>query len=200
MKRLVLAPGELTETSAETISKVLDGDREAFRRLVETHEPAVFGLCRKLFRGDADQAEDLTQETFVRAYCCLHRLNDRERFGPWLYQIARSLFRDRCRRQNAERRALRVWAEDARRPRESSQDSVEADGLSPVLADLPEAERRILTLRYFDGLSYKELSERLKVSFSQVDHLIRKARSRLARRAQVSLERDSRAGDWSAGP
>ena len=199
MKRLVLAPGELTETSAETIAKVLDGDREAFRSLVATHEPAVFGLCRKLFRGDADQAEDLTQETFVRAYCCLHRLSDRERFGPWLYQIARSLFRDRCRRQNAERRALRVWAEDARRPRESSQDSVEADGLSPVLADLPQAERRILTLRYFDGLSYKELSERLKMSFSQVDHLIRKARSRLARRVQVSRERESRAGDWNVG-
>ena len=71
--------------------------------------------------------------------------------------------------------------------------------LSPVLADLPEAERRILTLRYFDGLSYKELSERLKMSFSQVDHLIRKARSLLARRAQVSLERESRAGDWNAG-
>ncbi len=137
----------------------------------------------------------MTQETFVRAYCCLHRLSDRERFGPWLYQIARSLFRDRCRRQDAERRALRVWAEAAQRSRESNQDSVEAVGLSPVLAGLPEAERRILTLRYFDGLSYKELSERLKLSFSQVDHLIRKARTRLARRAQVSLERESQVGD-----
>ena len=120
MKRLVFAPGELTETSAETIATVLGGDREAFRKLVATHEPAVFGLCRKLFRGDENQAEDLTQETFVRAYCCLHRLNDRERFGPWLYQIARSLFRDRCRRQDAERRALRVWAEAAQRSREPS--------------------------------------------------------------------------------
>jgi RNA polymerase sigma-70 factor (ECF subfamily) len=198
MKRLDIAPGELTESPAETIAKVLDGDREAFRKLVAVHEPAVFGLARKLLRGDEEQAEDLTQETFVRAYCCLHRLNDRERFGPWLYQIARSLFRDRCRRRDAERRALRAWAEDARRPRESREDSAEAGDLTPALTDLPEAERRILTLRYFDGLSYKELSERLKMSFSQVDHLIRKARSRLARRAQSSLERESRARDWSA--
>lgn len=199
MKRVVVATSQ-NETTAETVAKVLNGDRDAFRRLVVTHEPAVFGLCRKLYRGDDDQAEDLTQDTFVRAYCCLHRLNDPDRFGPWLYQIARSLFRDRCRRQDAERRALRAWAQEMEMPRsrESSRAGEAVDGVAPALADLPETERRILTLRYFDGLSYRELSERLKMSFSQVDHLIRKARSRLARRAHVSLEREARDRDWRA--
>lgn len=198
MKRLDDAEtGELTESPAEIITRVLNGDREAFRRLVVVYEPAVFGLCRKLFRGNEEQAEDLTQETFIRAYCCLHRLKDRERFGPWLYQIARSLFRDRCRRQEAERRALRGWAADALRLREFSRGSSETDGLTPMLAGLPDNERQVLTLRYFDGLSYKELSERMNMSFSQVDHLIRKARSRLARRARAKMPEERRGHDWN---
>ena len=154
------------------------------------YEPAVFGLCRRLVRGDDEEAEDLTQEAFIRAYCCLDRLKDRERFGPWLYQIARSLVRDRRRRRETEKRALRVWADELRRedaPRQTT--CYEKNSLTPMLDDLPETERRILTLRYFDGLTYNELSERMNLSFSQVDHLIRKARSRLARRARVTMQR-----------
>ena len=191
MKRLdVDLKDEVTARPAETIEKVLVGDREAFCSLVVTYQPTVFGLCRRLFRGDEDEAEDLTQEAFVRAYCCLHKLKDPERFAPWLYQIARSLFRDRRRRQEAEKRALRVWAEELGRPDAPRGVTHENPGLTPVLDELPETERRILTLRYFEGLTYKELSERMKLSFSQVDHMIRKARSRLARRARVSTQEE----------
>ena len=61
--------------------------------------------------------------------------------------------------------------------------------LAAALAELPAAEREVLHLRYFEGLSYDEIAERLTITFPRVDHLIRKARARLARRMEVRRQR-----------
>jgi RNA polymerase sigma-70 factor (ECF subfamily) len=183
--------GQLTEAEAarETVERVLAGDPGAFRSLVEAHERAVFGLCRRLLYGNETEAEDLTQETFLRAYKYLGRLDDRSRFAPWLYQIARSLCRDRRRRIDLERRAIEARVETLRRkPLQSAEYAPEGAATGPVtlaLSDLPADEREALMLRYFHGLSYDEIAQRYQLSFSQVDHLIRRARARLARRLLV---------------
>jgi RNA polymerase sigma-70 factor (ECF subfamily) len=176
--------GELPrpERDADAVARVLAGDAQAFRLLVETHEPAVFGLCRRLLCGNAADAEDVTQETFLRAYRYLARLEDRARFAPWLYQIARSLARERRRHQDVERRALAERAERLRRTLRARDDEPSEPVLGKALEDLPAEEREALVLRYFEGLSYEDVSKRLRLSFSRVDHLIRKARARLARR------------------
>jgi RNA polymerase sigma-70 factor (ECF subfamily) len=184
------------ERARETVERALAGDPAAFRLLVEAHERAVFGLCRRLLFGNEAEAEDVTQETFLRAYRFLGRLEDLNRFSPWLYQIARSLCRDRRRRSDVERRALAERAEMLRRNFRDRADGAAGGSLEgesepgpnetcPVLGELPPEEKEALTLRYFEGLSYEEIAGRLKLSFSQVDHLIRKARARLSRRLLV---------------
>lgn len=179
------------------IARVLRGERAAFRPLVEAHEPAVFGLCRRLLDGDEAEAEDLSQETFLRAYRRLGELNDRYRFGPWLYQIARSLCRDRVRRKLAERRALsgrrnlERWRNVTSGRRSAYQESQDDDVVS-VLVGMPEDERKVLELKYFEGRSYQEIATRMSLTFSQVDHLIRQARSRLANRAEVKRRQHER--------
>ena len=60
-----------------------------------------------------------------------------------------------------------------------------SETMSPVLAELPLEEQKVLMFRYFEGLSYDEVCQRLNLSFAQVDHLIRKARARLAHRLAV---------------
>ena len=177
------------ERDADAVARVLAGEAQAFRLLVEAYEPAVFGLCRRLCGNTAD-AEDVTQETFLRAYRYLARLEDRARFAPWLYQIARSLARERRRRQDVERRALAERAERLRQGIRDRDDEPVGPALGKALEDLPGEEREALVLRYFDGLSYEDISKRLRLSFSKVDHLIRKARARLARRlhARVRVE------------
>jgi RNA polymerase sigma-70 factor (ECF subfamily) len=173
-----------TEPAGDLVSRVIAGDGEAFRSIVEIHEPSVFGLARRLLGGDRSEAEDVTQETFVRAFQYLRSLEDRERFQPWLHAIARSLCLERRRRRQAEGRALARREEIQRR--ESICGSPGRDRvIASALDDLPLDERRILGLRYYEGLSYDEISIRLQLSFAQVDHLIRKARSRLARRLEV---------------
>jgi RNA polymerase sigma-70 factor, ECF subfamily len=175
---------------ADAVRRVLGGDREAFRCLVDEHQRAVFGICRGLLRGNASEAEDVTQDTFLRAYQFLERLEDPGRFAPWLYQIARSLSRERRRRMVVERRALAERTEAVRRRSLDRPD--EGNDVSAALDELPEEERKVLMLRYFDGLPYDEISERLGLTFSQVDHLIRKARARLSRRLAVKEQVEQR--------
>lgn len=180
-----------TECSVQ-VDRVLAGDTEAFRCLMEAHERAVFGLCRRLLYGNATEADDLTQETFLRAYENLERLEDKSRFAPWLYQIARSLCRDRRRRLEIESRAIVERGEALKRSLLfSGNEGDESENVPSALDDLPQEERMALDLRYFQGLSYDEIGRRLSMSFSQVDHLIRKARARLSRRYLVRQRDES---------
>lgn len=180
--------GTGNDDEPELIARVLAGDRSAYRPLVEVYEPAVYGICRRWLGSRETEAEDLSQETFLRAYCRLAELRDRQRFGPWLYRIARSLCRDWIRKVLAERRALERrldlerWA--------AAGGGVDED-MGFTLASLPAEERRVLELKYFEGLSYREVARRMDLTFSRVDHLIRRARSRLSRRVTVKrLERE----------
>jgi RNA polymerase sigma-70 factor (ECF subfamily) len=169
---------------SDLVLRVLRGDREAFRPLVDAYEAAVFGLSKRLLDGDEVEAEDLCQEAFLRAYRRLSELKDPRRFGPWLYRIARSLCRDKLRRRRAERRALDVHSS---RLRWEAVANPGAEEVGAVLAGLPEGERRALELKYFDGLSYQDIAEAMGLTFAQVDHLIRDARARLGRRLRRSV-------------
>lgn len=175
---------------AALVEQVLKGDREAFRPLVEAFEPAVYGLCRQLSYGCDAEAEDLAQETFLRAFRYLPTLNDPQRFAPWLFQVARSLCRSQRRRQLAEQRALRTRAELVRLADTSPAGAGLAETVNDVLDELPVVDKKLLLLRYFEGLPYEHIADRLGMTFSQVDHGIRRARAHLARRAQVKRHRE----------
>jgi RNA polymerase sigma-70 factor (ECF subfamily) len=169
----------------EIIARVLDGDSEAFRELVRQHYAAVFGLCRRLLFSRESEAEEVTQDTFFNAFKHLSRLEQPDRFSSWLYQIARSLCRDRRRRWKVETRALMERAELLRRRGLERVPKEEEYFLDSALRDLPAQQREALYLKYFEGLSYGEIARHMQLSFSRVDHLIRKARARLARRLAV---------------
>ena len=160
---------------ADLVRRVLGGDSEAYRKLVERYQRAVLGLASRLL-GPGGDAEDLAQESFVRAYSYLGTLKEPERFGPWLFQVVRSLFRDRNRRREAEKKAIEQRKEILRWAMVPS-----GEGIGSALYKLLPAEYQVLRMRYFEGMSYEEIGRRLGKTFGQVDHLIRKARSHLAR-------------------
>ena len=169
----------------ELVSRVLAGDTEAYRPLVERYERPVLVVVRRLLRCDGAEADDVVQETFIRAYERLGQLSAWDRFGPWLFQIARSLCRGRIRRLEIERKALERRSELLRL------ESVPfRQNLDSSLLQLPPNERDVLKMRYFDGMTYDEIAERRNLTFSQVDHLIRKARARLARIVNVERRRE----------
>ncbi len=163
------------------MARTLRGDPEAYRPLVERYQRAVLGLAIRLV-GPGGDGEDLAQEAFVRAYRYLPTLKEHDRFGPWLFQVVRSLFRDRARTKEAEKKALERRREALRWAAVPG-----GDGVGSALYRLPPDEYQALRMRYFEGMSYEEIAAKTGTTFSQVDHLIRKARARLAR--TISRER-----------
>ena len=152
-------------SDAELVMKTLAGDRDAFGKLVERHRRTIYALA--LQRGFGHhEADDLTQEVCVKAYKGLAGLRDPEGFARWLYGIAGHVAADAARAR--KRRCEDVGLD--------SVGELEARGVAPgvaadlggecalvigALAELPEEQRIVLTLRYLEGLSPKEIAERL---------------------------------------
>ena len=172
-------------SESSLVDQVLAGDSCAYGPLVERYQRSVYGLIKRLMGKNGGEAEDLTQETFIRAYQFLDSLEKRNRFGPWVYQIARSLCRDRIRRLETEKKVLQHRWNQLR-----LQSIPSRDGMGSALSQVPPREQEVLKMRYFDGLSYDEIATRKGLTFSQVDHLMRKARARLAQKIKLERKRE----------
>ena len=158
------------------------GDRDAFDELVRRHQSAILGLCRALI-GGRDDAEDLAQEVFVRAWKSLRTFRGDSSFRTWLHRVAINVARthhvNRGRLMRLFRPAL---------PHESDpQDRVEAidarlarrDVVERALATLPRDLREVITLRDLQGLDYKEIARALDVPIGTIESRIFRARQRL---------------------
>jgi RNA polymerase sigma-70 factor (ECF subfamily) len=151
------------------------GDVDAFEVLVRRHEGRVYRVALRLLGSDAD-AQDATQETFVRAWRGLGRFRGESAVSTWLYRIVTN-------------RCLNVVA--ARRPVEGLDPELPSVGGDPAefaerrerfavvarqVASLPPDQRAVLVLRDFEGLSYEEVAAALKVSVAAVKGRIHRAR------------------------
>jgi RNA polymerase sigma factor (sigma-70 family) len=150
-------------SDAELVLKTRAGDREAFGRLVERHRRTIYALALQRGLQEAE-ADDVAQETFVKAYKNLASLADPDLFARWLYGIAGHVAADAARsRKRRDEIGLEPgveptvqapsgWASDQRR---------EEGRVLRALSELPEDQRLVLTLRYLEGLSPKAIAERL---------------------------------------
>jgi RNA polymerase sigma-70 factor (ECF subfamily) len=153
-------------SDSELVLKTLAGDREAFGKLVDRHRRTVFALA--LQRGfQQAEADDLAQEVFVKAYKSLGGLQEPERFARWLYGIAGHVLADAARVRR--RRRGDTGLDNAPEPEAPAGNAADFDldlaresaDVVRALAELPEEQRLVLTLRYLENLSPKEIAERL---------------------------------------
>jgi RNA polymerase sigma-70 factor (ECF subfamily) len=155
----------------QTVRAVQGGDRNAFRALLDRHGDAVYSVLLRLI-GDADLAEELAQETFVRAYAALGAFRGDSRVRTWLIQIAVNLVRDRVR---SEMRRPVIVSIDQREPsaidsRDSLVDDPRTDPVRALeqeeiasrlereLARLPVEYREVFLLKHVEGLSYEAIA------------------------------------------
>lgn len=181
----------------EAIRAVLAGDREAFRSLVEKYSRSILNLGYRM-TGNAADAEDLTQESFLKAYARLGEFRLGARFHPWLYTIALNLCRTQLRRK-----ALLQWRSSApsgegdgvtvAEPRESAPDPErrllerEADRrLQDAVRALPAKYREVFVLRQAQGLRYEEIAELLGLPLGTVEARLFRARRRVLESLQSS--------------
>ncbi len=178
----------MSENDSSLIDRCRQGDQDAWRRLVELHARAVFGICYR-FVGRVDVAEDLTQETFTRVYMQMDRYRESEgAFGAWLSTVARNLAIDHWRRLRQEREQAveatvleRLPARDGG-PQRALERGERARLVHRGLRGLTPDLRLPLVLRDLVGLSYDEIARTLAVPQGTVKSRISRARLELARR------------------
>jgi RNA polymerase sigma-70 factor (ECF subfamily) len=167
---------------ATALIRARQGDEEAFGALVQQHSRKVFQLAFRMMRNEQD-AEDVVQECFLRAYRQLGRFEARADFGTWLYRIAANcavdMLRTRSHRMNAKSEEL-----DERAPlRETSRpgpdrlaESAEIDRLvNDALGELTAIERAAFTLRHHEGRSIDEICRTLNLGKSAAKHAVFRA-------------------------
>ena len=178
------------EEELRLIRRVQAGETEAFEDLVRAHEKTVYNLALRM-TGDAQDAEDMAQEAFLKAYRSLGDFRGESKFSVWLYRIVSNVCLDFLRRRS-RRPSVSLTAEDEEG--EEQQWDVPDERLSPErlleqkltreavqagLRELPEEQREILLLREIKGLSYEEIGEILSLEPGTVKSRIFRARKRL---------------------
>ena len=182
---------------AQLIQRVLAGDDTAFSMLVKKYQKPVHALAwRKV--GDFHVAEEITQDTFLKAYQKLAMLKEPQRFLSWLYVIATNLCKAWLRKkrlrteslENAESLALEKATYSGYVISENEQTAIEAqrEVVKTLLAKLQESERTIVTLRYFGEMSSAEIGEFLGISANTVRSRLRRAQHRLKREEPMIRE------------
>jgi RNA polymerase sigma-70 factor (ECF subfamily) len=163
------------------------GDLRAFETLVERHRRRIYSLAYRMTCTHED-ADDILQETFVRAYCNLRRFDPERPFANWLYTIAANLCLDRQRRLKREKRVAWDDVEGGRAEMEAAPsrtpDRVAENGelrgqIEEAIARLPERQRAALVLFEVEDLKITEVAELMECSEGAVKSTLHRARRRL---------------------
>ena len=172
------------------VERTRTGDAEAFRGLVDRHSRGLFRLAYRMTGNETD-AEDVVQESFLRAYRQLHKFDERASFGTWLYRIAVNCALDLVR--SRKRRAEQQPAEDSR---EDPIAAVASGGPGPdrlalsgelrervaaAMNELSAAERSAFVLRHFEGMRIEEVSRVLGCQPGAAKHSVFRAVQKLRR-------------------
>jgi RNA polymerase sigma-70 factor, ECF subfamily len=173
--------------AAAVLARARQGDSEAFRALVERHSRSVFRLAYRM-TGNEQDAEDVVQESFLRAYRQLGRFESRANFGTWLYRITANcsvdLMRSKQARHDQTRKDSLDDAMELSSPNEASPERLAESAqinqrVQDALAGLSPLERAAFTLRHYEGRSIDEISKALGLGTSAAKHSVFRAVKKL---------------------
>jgi RNA polymerase sigma-70 factor, ECF subfamily len=175
----------MSEPDAECVRSCLDGHPEAFRFLVDRHQAALMKRLHVRLE-DAEEAAEVAQETFVRAYFALRNLQKPEAFFPWLVGIADRVVKEMFRAAKRRRTVALSEAGEAD-PSEKRNASPDPE-VANAIAALPEVYREVIVLRFHEGRSCDEISRRLDVPLGTVTKRLSRAYGLLRERLRSSAD------------
>jgi RNA polymerase sigma-70 factor (ECF subfamily) len=170
----------------QLIRRAQKGETAAFETLVQQHASFVYNLALRTLN-DAHEAEDIAQETFVRAWQALPQFQARAQFRTWLYRIVTNLCYNRLPHLKTELAALdpaeEVVLSDGRQAVERELLTAELrQQIFTAIDNLPQSYRLLVTLRHLQGLSYQEIAEVTEMPLGTVKTGIFRARQMLQER------------------
>lgn len=157
------------------VKAAIEGDAESFTQLARRYYPAMVAIAHSIL-GDRNLAEDAAQLTFARAAVKLPQLKDSRKFAGWLAVICRNAAKDMARRKNIRRISEKLL--------EISNESNKNDSIEVVkvaLSKVSASAREIIYLRFYDGLTYEQISAVLGISEQAINGRLRRAKKKMAK-------------------
>jgi RNA polymerase sigma-70 factor, ECF subfamily len=170
------------QDESDLLSRACGGDVVAFEEVVRRYQRRVYGTALRIVRRH-DVADDVTQDTFLRAHRALSSFDPSRPFGPWVCRIAANLAINHVRSPEAREEGLPEGHEETPSAQQTPLGGVlegEAhEKLKEAMAGLSAEQRAVFVLRAVEGLSYKEIAEALDISAGTVMSRLFRARERL---------------------
>lgn len=170
------------------IRRCREQDTEAFRWLISRYQARIFSFVRRMLP-DASEAEDVTQEVFVKAYRSIRSYDGRAAFTTWLFKIASNLCVDRARRRkrrgdslsldSAARQALLMPADSTWDPQQLAVASEMREALEAAIAAMSEKLKPVLLLHDLEGMDYQQIADTLGIPLGTVKSRLFLARGHL---------------------
>lgn len=177
------------------VEQLKQGDESAFKTIVETWQNMVYNTALGIVQ-NAEDAEDIAQETFVQVYQSVGSFKGESKFSTWLYRITIAKALDHERRKKRKKRfgfVRSLFGEDSEvvvNPPDFNHPGVVLDKkekaatLFKTIAELPENQRIAFTLHKVDGLSYQEVAEVMETTVSSVESLMHRAKTNLKKKLE----------------
>jgi len=172
-----MAEAPAAPTDNQLVARTLNGDVGAFNDLVVRWETSLYRFVVR-YLGDSEEARDVCQEAFLKAYSNLDRFRGQAKFSSWLYQIALNQCRTQFRRKKSRPTVsldedeqlshLQLVPADVETPDATAIKSQQASELQAALAHLPEDQRTAIILKEYHGLKFREIAEILETPESTV--------------------------------
>ena len=177
------------------VEQLKQGNESAFKNIVETWQNMVYNTALGIVQ-NAEDAEDIAQETFVQVYQSIGSFKGESKFSTWLYRITIAKALDHERRKKRKKRfafvkslfgeesQVVVHPPDFHHPGVVLDKKEDAAVLFNAIAQLPENQKVAFTLHKVDGLSYQEVGEVMKTSVSSVESLMHRAKTNLKKKLE----------------
>lgn len=190
-------------TESVLIAKLKEGDEAAFKTIVELWQDMVYNTVLGIVQNETD-AEDLTQEVFIKVYESISSFKGESKFSTWLYRIATTKALDLLRSRKRKKRFGFIKSIFGSGPEEEPQlrdfyhPGVQLENkersaiLFRAISRLPEKQKLAFTLNKLEGLSYQEVSEVLNTTVSAVESLLSRAKVNLRKDLQEFYKTDYR--------
>jgi|SRR5215831_15152935 len=169
-----------------TYRSAIQGDREAFEMIIRSSSRNLFAIAYAILQS-REEAEDVVQDTFIKAWKSRWRVRESAKFPAWLSTIARHRARDLARRRRPEPLPVDFESKEAVEA-ESDRPGTDLDAdVQSAIAQLPELHRAALTLRYFEELDYATIEQTLGLTNGSLRGILGRALGAMRRKLKPSL-------------